>query len=250
MTEAVAPVSGLPIFARTRLVDDVTAHLREMILSEAIPPGSKLLQVELSEQLGVSRTPLREALRILEREGLVRISNGNRTVEVVTFSADELRELYEVREIIDGLAARLLAREGLSAELDGELSGALDDMEESLRRRNRQRYLGAHSRFHAGIAENCGNSRVESLLSLVRTTSSALHGPIDRVFSDPDDATAAVLQEAAQQHRLVLDKIRACDERGAEQAARRHIAATMRSGLIERAFGFDGEADAARLVAS
>lgn len=240
----------LPVLARTRLVDDVTVHLREMILSDEIEPGSKLLQVELSEQLGVSRTPLREALRILERDGLVRISNGNRTVEVVTWSTGELRDFYEVREVVDGLAARLLARRGLTAELENVLSGALDEMDGSFHDRDDRRYVTAHSLFHSTIAENCGNSRVVSLLSLVRTTSAALHTLVEGVFRDEADGTRAILEEGAKQHRLIFESLRAGDERGAEQAARRHIAATVRSGLIDSAFGKDGDADAARLATS
>ena len=65
---------------RRRLVDDVISHLRQLILDQELPPGTALLQTELAEKLGVSRTPLREAFRILDREGLVKVANGNRTI--------------------------------------------------------------------------------------------------------------------------------------------------------------------------
>src|ERR1700728_4434439 len=92
-----------------RMVDRITEDLRELILDNKIPPGGVLIQTEWAEKLQVSRTPLREAFRILEQDGLVQVSNGNRTIQVVRFSDGELRDLYQVREVIDGLAARLLA---------------------------------------------------------------------------------------------------------------------------------------------
>src|SRR6266545_3240375 len=114
---------------RTRLVDEVITHLRQLILDQELPPGTALLQTELAERLGVSRTPLREAFRILEREGLVKVANGNRTIEVARFGPVDLRELYEAREVIDGLAARLQARQGLTGGLDRELRGLLTAMD-------------------------------------------------------------------------------------------------------------------------
>src|SRR4051794_28051850 len=97
-----------------RLVDEVVSRLRDNIIDGTIPAGSRLPQVALAEQLGVSRTPLREALRVLESEGLLRTADNNRTVEVVQVTPDDLRDMYELREVIDGLAARLAAGKGLS----------------------------------------------------------------------------------------------------------------------------------------
>src|SRR5438093_10908651 len=108
-----ADLHALKPFERTRLVDEVTDRLRSLILDGTLPPGQPLLQISLSEQLGVSRTPLREALRVLENEGFVRISNGNNTLEVVELSPQEMVEMYELREVVDGLAARLAAKRGI-----------------------------------------------------------------------------------------------------------------------------------------
>src|SRR5437667_7461250 len=95
----------LNVLNRPRLVDDVVKVLREKIIRGELPAGTQLLQIDLANQLGVSRTPLREAFRILENDGYLKTSNNNRTVEVVTFTAAEMRDMYEIREAIDGLAA-------------------------------------------------------------------------------------------------------------------------------------------------
>jgi GntR family transcriptional regulator, vanillate catabolism transcriptional regulator len=228
---AVAP--NMPVLERTRLVDEVTTHLRELILTQQIRPGAQLLQVELSESLGVSRTPLREAFRILERDGLVRISNGNRTVEVVRWSPDELRDQYEVREVVDGLAARLVARKGLSKELDRQLKRALDQMEKAVERLDHQLQLAAHSTFHAAIVEHCGNARVVALLPLIRLTSSALHPALEAAFRDGAEDQLGYLREGLDHHRAIYEALRAGDAKAAEDLARRHIRVTLKSGLIE-----------------
>jgi GntR family transcriptional regulator, vanillate catabolism transcriptional regulator len=237
MSDRPTQTAQLPVLERTRLVDEVTKHLRELIISGEIPPGSQLLQLELAKQLGVSRTPLREAFRILERDGLVRISNGNRTIGVVRWTSEELRDLYEVREVIDGLAARLVAQRGMSPELDAELRRRLDQMEDSLSARDHTSEVEAHVAFHALIAEHCGNSRVVGLLPLIRMTGSSLFPAVDSAFTDTEGAADSkrYLQEGAEHHRAVYEAMLAGDDRRAEDLARRHIRATLRSGLIERA---------------
>src|SRR4051794_34839107 len=120
---------------RVRLVDQVTDRLRSMIVSGELLPGHPLLQIQLSERLGVSRTPLREAFRILERDGLVRVSNGNQTVEVTEMTPTEITEIYQIREALDGLAARLLASTGMTAEVEKSLSQSITKMDKTLARK-------------------------------------------------------------------------------------------------------------------
>jgi len=234
MTARRAEAPNLPVFERTRLVDEVTTHLRELILTQEIPAGSQLLQVELAEKLGVSRTPLREAFRILERDGLVRIANGNRTVEVVSWTPDELRDLYEVREVVDGLAARLVARAGMSKDLDRQLKRSLEQMERSVEKLDHQLQVAAHTTFHAAIAEHCGNSRVIALLPLIRLTGAALHPALEGAYRDGAEEPRALLKEGLEHHRAIYQALRDGDERAAEELARRHIRTTIKSGLIEQ----------------
>ena len=219
---------------RRRLVDDVISHLRQLILDQELPPGTALLQTELAEKLGVSRTPLREAFRILEREGLVKVANGNRTIEVARFGAAELRDLYEVREVIDGLAARLLARNGLSEELDGELRTLLAVMDET-EPFQPSRWFEAHLGFHVRIATCCGNSQLHSMLNLIRMTTLSLHGPLHDRAELAAGELEEILRVAQEQHHAIYESIRSGDERSAESHARRHIRATLHSNLIVQA---------------
>lgn len=96
-------------FQRPGLVrDGVYGHLRRAVLDGEIAPGERIAEVELGEKLGVSRTPIREALMRLTQDGLL-VAEANRGVRVRTISAAEARDTYVVREELDGLAASLAA---------------------------------------------------------------------------------------------------------------------------------------------
>ncbi|MGE2692493.1 GntR family transcriptional regulator [Mycolicibacterium pulveris] len=217
-----------------RLVDGITAKLREMILDHTIPPGTVLLQNEWSEKLQVSRTPLREAFRILEQDGLVRVSNGNRTIEVVEFTSreQELRGLYEVREVLDGLAARLLATKGLSEKTSQQLDSLLTEMDEAAEPFDSSRWFSAHMDFHVHIAESCGNSRLRQQLDVIRMTSLSLHSYLGNMDAT-EDRLVEVLTTAGKQHHAIVDAIRSGNGDLAELAACQHIRAVLNSDLIE-----------------
>src|SRR2546423_7022103 len=156
----VAEDPALQPLERTRLVNDVTNRLRSLILDGSLLPGQLLLQMSLSQQLGVSRTPLREALRILEHEGFVQVVNGNTTLEVVDFRPEDMIDLYELREAIDGLAASLAATRGVSRETVAHLRSALKSMRDATTPFDPARRAAAHATFHATLAEASGNKHV------------------------------------------------------------------------------------------
>ncbi|OLO25783.1 hypothetical protein PZ61_0235700 [Streptomyces sp. MNU77] len=225
---AVRPVQRVP------LVEAVTEQLREMIINGTLEPGRQLLQIELSEHLGVSRTPLREAFRVLERDGLVRVSNGNKTVEVVAMTASEITDLYEVREVIDGLAARLLAGDGVTPEAETQLGAAMAAMEKMLsaKRLDLAKYSEAHFDFHMGIVRAAGNRRLLDLghivrisarMSLSRFLQHSGEGATGAKKRDTDARIRALLVEGTDDHRLIFEAIKAGDGRKAETLARRHI---------------------------
>jgi GntR family transcriptional regulator, vanillate catabolism transcriptional regulator len=225
-----ASSKDLRLPSRNRLVDDVTNRLRDLILSHQLPPGLKLLQTELAEQFGVSRTPLREAIRLLEYDGLVRVSNGNRTVEVVEFSRDDLRELYEIREVIDGLAARLLAGRDLQGHVDAALTRSLAVIAESVYPLHGKRLFAAHLEFHSVIVQHSGNSQLLSHLALVRLTAASLRdefpAAVRSLSRSPDEAEKRA-RVTVSEHQRIYDAIRSGDGDEAEREARCHIRGTI-----------------------
>ena len=222
--------------ARTRLVDDVTEHLRQLILDGRLAPGTRLRQIELSEQLGVSRTPLREAFRVLEQDGLLQIANGNNTVEVIDFDDHEIVQLYQIREVLDGLAARLLAQRGLSADELAELRSYLEQMDRSRRPFDVTRYSPAHAAFHARLIELSGNSRLASYRDMIGMSFKLVTRRIlARMAQSSEELQRLdeIFEVAQRQHTAILDAVAAGDPDEAERAARRHLRATIKGPLVD-----------------
>ncbi|MFE9327544.1 GntR family transcriptional regulator [Nocardia sp. NPDC052278] len=223
--------SGLLSRAPTRLADEIAEVLRRLILQGELRPGQQLLQIQLAERLGVSRTPLREAFRLLEQDGLLRISNGNKTVEVVDVDPEKLIETYQVREVIDGLAARLAARQGLSEAASRRLELSMDRMAAAADRTggpDLAEYGVAHADFHLSVGAESGNSRLHEFESLVRvSTQIQLTRYLQRGGDDRSDVVRRVIEADRRQHREILVAIAQRDSAAAERAAERHIAATV-----------------------
>src|SRR5262249_48881143 len=157
----------------------------------------------------------------------------NNTMEVVRLSVEEIRQLYEVREVLDGLAARLLAERRLSYEQTEELRSCLEIMQASSNPYDGTRYGPAHARFHCGICEACGNKRLQSYQSVIRLSSQSLTRRLMALSSEAASEQEreflhVALAEAERDHRAIFELIAAGDARAAEVAARRHIRRTVR----------------------
>ena len=116
--------------SNVRLVDEASRAIREVILTGELPPGSQLRQADIAQKMRISRTPLREALMKLEQEGLIAVL-PRRVFRVVDLKLEEAIELYELREMLDGLAARLAAQRAGNDVL--EILGQFDQPNEQKR---------------------------------------------------------------------------------------------------------------------
>jgi GntR family transcriptional regulator of vanillate catabolism len=219
----IATVSEAPFrnLRRTRLVDQVAEQLRDLIISGAIAPGSPLMQEELSERLGVSRTPLREAFRVLERDGLVRTARTSHTVQVVEFSDREITDLYQVRSALDGLAAGLAARQGLDQDEHASLTSHAVRMAKSLQPWDTKSFILAHIDFHLGIVQASRNERLAGLSSIFRISGQMLYSRL----SDNIER----MNRSVTEHFTILQAIADRDEVRAEAAARAHIEQALRA---------------------
>jgi DNA-binding GntR family transcriptional regulator len=222
---ALAALGVRPLVRRPpRLRDEATERLRDLILQGDLRPGERLLQDQLAGLLGVSRTPLRDALRLLEKEGLIE-STGVGSVTVASLTDQDAVEICQIRAVVDGLAARLAAQRGLDRPAVERLRGALEECREAAGAGGNTRlYLLANAEFHDILLEACGNRRlIAQQRSLVRM-SSLLWFP--RLGSAPGRA-----RESAREHGRILAAVCAGDGEAAEAEARAHIEAATRSWL-------------------
>jgi DNA-binding GntR family transcriptional regulator len=210
-------MAGRPIGApltRRRLVDDATQALRQAILDGRLAAGARLRQTDLAAQLQISRTPIREALGRLQQEGLVELlPRGG--VRVAVLDLEEAVELYDLREVLDGLAARLAARL-MTREGAARVEGALQRMARSVERGNANQWFGAHVLFHEEIFRAAGGRRLQALLPVVRLSIRHFHPLLLRTESRREAALA--------EHRRIYEAIVAHDPEAAEREARLHIA--------------------------
>lgn len=116
IADSTVPAFSVPRLARQHLHDTVVEHLRDLIVEGVLPPGMKLNERELCETMGISRTPLREALKVLAVEGLIEIS-PNRGASVYKMSVTEIRETFELMSGLEALAGELACARITDAEL-------------------------------------------------------------------------------------------------------------------------------------
>lgn len=203
----------------------VVAALRNLIVSGRYKAGERLAELPLAEELGVSRTPVRLAVRTLEHEGLLERC-GRRGYSVRAFSDADVRCAVDVRGVLEGLAARRLAERGMSPAVRAELAACLDDGERVLAKgRLEPDDVGAWShlneRFHRTIAEATGSRVVADAIErnnrLPFASSDSItvdRGALDKEYEK--------LRIAQLQHRLVFEALEAGEAARVEGLMREH----------------------------
>jgi DNA-binding GntR family transcriptional regulator len=213
------------------LVDQLAATLQARVLSGEIPTGTRLRQEAIAREFGVSRTPVREALRQLQALGIAQLEH-NRGAVVRAPTARELREAYEVRAELEGLATQLAASRIADEQLD-RLREAQRlfrrSIETLIARRRRSRdepawdddsdWVRGNDLFHQVIQEASGNE-------LLLRTISELNRIFPRALTwSALSESSALLEENVRQHNAVLEAIEERDPAAARQRMVEHIRA-------------------------
>lgn len=201
-------------------------RLRELIVSGALSPGERLLEVPLTERLGVSRTPVRAALLRLAEEGLLDAASSGGGYRVRQFSRQDVHDAIELRGTLEGLAARMAAERGVDAVLLGEARVCLDAIEQALAadgfgEPEFAAYERHNGEFHALLGRMCGSVLLgRELLRANRLPFASPNGFLGVSIGQP--AGHDVLCIAQDQHRQVLDAIARREGSRAEALMREH----------------------------
>ena len=199
-------------------------RLRRLVLNGDYPPGTQLAELALANEFDVSRTPVREALKQLENEGLVEIRPKVGTF-VRTPTRREIVELFQLKEGLEGLAAGLFARRGRVPEL-GVLERNLDASDEAARHEDTGGYAELVHEFHWTLVLGADNTKLaehyERLMNQL-----AYHRIVLRTVQHPGRIASSTAE-----HRAVVAAIAAKDAIGAEFAMRDHVAASSREALL------------------
>jgi len=200
----------------TQLSATVHEALRQAILSGALQPNEHVNQDRVARELGVSRTPVREALRWLERDGLVRME-PNRGAFVQAFSTNDVFEIYELRELLEPHAAGIAA--AVATRADVQAVRSLEEAIERARPVDLQQAFELNRAFHARLCAPCRNGLLMSLLGQVWSQGSAL-----RIFTHYAQAGPELRARTQEQHRAIVEAFGARDAERTRELVRVHIA--------------------------
>ncbi|MFE4614565.1 GntR family transcriptional regulator [Streptomyces sp. NPDC056747] len=213
---AAPPAGDTPRSLRERVYEE----LRERIIEAEFPAGTRLVEREIAEELRVSRVPVREAMQRLETEGFLSVRPRRGSV-VTEFGPEDAEHLFDVRENLEGLAARLAARHAGAQELRAleELLARARAVAESGRLREA---VSLNADFHRAVVGLSGNPLLVELMA-------PLDSRLRRLFRLTSAASDG--EPMCGAHERLYEAIRDRDEAGAESLARAHVAATRASAL-------------------
>ncbi|MCH7345503.1 GntR family transcriptional regulator [Pelomonas sp. CA6] len=204
------PITQAPLAPRA-LYEEVAELLRQRIFARELEPGSWVDEQKLCAELGISRTPLREALKVLASEGLVTMK-VRRGAYVTEMSERDVREAYQLLALLESDAAAGVARHASDAEL-GELQALHEALENSLGERDA--FFGANERFHLRLIELDGNRwRLQIITDLRRLMKLNRHHSLFK---------QGRLDESLQEHRALMAALRRRDADAAAELLRTHF---------------------------
>lgn len=213
--------STLQPIERRNLGSDVYRILRDRILRQELKAGEKLSDLRLSNELGVSRTPIREALHQLVQDGVV-VAEPNRGFFVATFSQRDLEEIFELRLALELFAARRISRKDRQDELKRALF-ELEHVERLLRNAETPEelqeaadaFLKTDRGFHSWLVSTAENKRLDAIINSIWTQIA--------IFQQIDSTIPAWVHKALKQHRDVIEKLLEGDTEGATSVMEQHL---------------------------
>jgi GntR family transcriptional regulator, gluconate operon transcriptional repressor len=201
-----------PIELPRSLSEDAADRIREQIILGGFRQGEHLKEASIAEQLNVSRGPVREAFKILRAEGLL-AEEPHRGTFVVSLTATDVRDIYQLRSALEELAVREVCRRKDPAAL-ARLRSLIGDLRKAATTGNAAAVARADVLFHEGLCAQSGNARVhEVFLRYVPTLRGLLR---------LDEQIMPSMDEVVRQHQPIVDAIEAGDEELAARLAREH----------------------------
>lgn len=203
------PQDGLPSS------EFVYRSLKDRIISGELAPDTRLIELAIAAQFGVSRTPVREALKRLAAENLV-LADPTRGMIVHAPDAHEIEDVFELRQALDGLAARLAAHRITPSELS-LLGLIVESMQQAVNEDRREQIVAANVRFHDVIYVAAGNQMLARVAKDLRD--------FVRRFTTLPIASSHRVQHVVEEHQAILDALQHRDPEAAQKASDDHLGA-------------------------
>lgn len=207
------PTMSSPALSPKALYVEVAELLRQRIFSRELAPGSHIDELKIAEALGISRTPLREALKVLAAEGLVTMK-VRRGAYVTDMSEQDLREVYELLALLESDAAAAVSQQATPAQLD-ELQAVHAELEQAAdaQQGSRELFFAINERFHQRLLELASNrwrqqvvADLRKVMKLNRHSSLLKSGRIEESLQEHRDVMAALVARDAAAARAAMQK--------------------------------------------
>jgi len=209
---APAPPARRPELPSGYRVEEAYRHLKTRIMSADLPPGASLNELEIAAALGTSRTPVREAIRKLEQEGLV-MRYPNRGAIVTKLSMTDVLEIWQLREILEP-AACALAADRIDRDALARLEGAFLELRgQEMGPEAYETFLRADVGLHGLIVDSTGNATLRSVLGMLN----------ERIVQVRVVTSPTRFQSAVAEHLAIVAALKARDAQEAMAAMRRHL---------------------------
>jgi DNA-binding GntR family transcriptional regulator len=195
------------------LSQEVAQRIRDMIRKGLVRKGDRIIEKQFCQSLGISRTPLREALRILSSEGLIDLV-PNKGAYVAQPSMREIRELFEVMSILEGTCARVVAEKMTESELE-KIEKLHEKLEKHYEERDHEKYLKVNQRYHVLLQEMTGNKVLNDVVNGLRDKILLYRY---RQLYQRDRFRASM-----NEHRALMEALRTRDPIAAESIMKKHL---------------------------
>lgn len=196
--------------------------IREAIINGSLKPRERLMEIQLAEELGVSRTPIREALRKLELEGFI-VMLPRKGAYVADVSFKDIADVFEIRAALESLAAGLAAERITDEELE-EMERHLVEKADAIARHDMPQLIEVDTRFHELVYRASRNDRLSIIINNLREQ-------IQR-YRSTSLAYPGRMKQSLEEHRAIVEAIQSRDSQLARQLALEHIE-NAESSMIE-----------------
>jgi len=187
--------------------------IKSKIINGSLKPGTKLLEAKLAEQMGISRTPIREALRELAAKGFVKMI-PNQGIVVSSDSIEDIQEVMQIRGVLEGLAAHLAATKITEEEIS-KLENFLKQMEKITKERDNHAFGEVDAKFHNVIVNISGNQR---LIQIRKNITEQAHRYRIKLLK-----FSGILNYSTQDHWKIVEALKKKDSKKADRLSQKHI---------------------------